>query len=664
MKFISKGRICQCDSHGAWIEANCLSAERRGNANGCKAGQIIWQGCNQCICQENGQMVCSNAGCYDDVTYRAVHAPVINPIDIKDDPNSWCTPFKSYYINCSICVCPASGRTSEAHCATDNSCQRSPPSSADFLISVNKNICIPNVMYLFSCLHCLCSDGGYFVLDKCVETCHRPQQTETARRCISRTFYRKNCNVCWCPSDSMPDDKLCTQTSCTKNSKFRSLDILRTSRAKCRAYRFLKPKCYYCGCNNKGYVNENACLELDCLKSNDFKYDVSKNTCSPGEMVPSCVECFCLGNGMTNSTYCSNVCSYQSKLSVLEKVLKDSVYQGLVDKEAIKRTSDNEQCEPNSMYLDQGRYCLCPENGSTNFKLCTSVTDEVVTSRPLIGFTSSGSGNKDLNKTCTPNTFVEIDCNTCYCSKNGKIDPKWCTYDDCNAKKIIQDTHKSLRVSTIPSIKSTCIPGSISKLDCNFCICPESGMLQDRACTKNKCSEIQQTVDDDRFVCEPLAYYLVDCNVCLCPRDGVKNVAKCTKKICEKTFLRSDSCVPGQFFSNDCNICVCPPNGDKADKVCMNYRCSESETPWKKIFRLSQSLLDNRVIGNVIVDDSKRQLDVCFSGEEFEIGCKICVCTDVGLRSYATCTESRCEEQNKVKLKVSINSVNKVPLGS
>lgn len=638
MQFILNGRICRCNNLGWWSESNCRTIGRRG---ACTPGQITWQGCKQCICQESGQLLCSDANCYDKSTYRGV-TPTPKALDVKDS-NTWCTPFKSYYINCSICICPASGKTAEARCATDTSCQQM-PSSSDFLSSANKNICIPKVMYLFPCFHCLCSDIGYFNLDKCVQTCHRPEQLESTRRCISKTFYRKNCNVCWCPNDSIPDDNLCTKILCNKNSKFRSLERLKLTNTKCRPYSYSAPKCIYCACNTNGNVNENACLETDCLKTNDFKYDVAKTTCSPGEMVPRCIECFCLGNGMTNKSYCSDTCSYQSKLRILDKVLKDSVSnQLLIDRKVIKRSSNDEMCDPNTIYLDQGKYCLCPDNGSTNFRLCISMTEEGRTMIPDKGITNYHIKG-DLNANCTPGTFVQIDCNTCYCMKNGTINPKWCTYDDCSAKKITQDNFKAKSVSVsdaMLNVSTTCVPGSISKVECNYCICPGNGILKDRACTKNKCSEIQAQDEEVKFVCEPLAYYLVDCNVCLCPQDGVKNIEKCTKKICEKTFLRSDTCVPGQFFSNDCNVCVCPPDGNKADRVCTEHRCSEFDTPWKKIFRLSQSLIDNQ-----LPQSSERQLDVCFSGEEFEVDCKICVCPDVGLRAYAVCTESLCAGEN------------------
>ncbi|RVE50763.1 hypothetical protein evm_004512 [Chilo suppressalis] len=647
-QFVLNGQMCFCDSDGWWNTTNCRAISRRT----CTPGQIIWQGCNQCICQENEKLICNNAACYADTssedTFQKSDLILSNPeISGQNPQDTWCTPYKSYYVNCSICVCSASGKTADAHCAKDNSCQKLPPSTSDFLTYVNKNICIPKVMYLFSCLHCLCSDGGYFILDQCVETCRRPQQADSVtRRCISKTFYLKDCNVCLCPNNGVADDKLCTKLVCEEGSKLKPLESLKVTSKKCKPNFFLRPKCFYCTCDANGLLNENACLKSDCLKTKYFKYDISMITCSPGEMVPICQECFCLKGGITNQSYCSNVCSYQSKLSVLEKVLKDNRDNNeLPDRDKIQRISENENCQPNSMYLDHSRYCLCPENGSTNFKLCTSIVEESYPINPNLSLALSILPfNNSISASCEPNSFVEIDCNTCYCGKNGRIDPKWCTNDDCDAKRIIQNGQTSLRGPTINHIhfNDTCVPGSVTKWKCNFCICPQSGKTKDRACTTNTCSEIQEAYEE-KFVCEPLAYYLVDCNVCLCPRDGVKNVELCTKKICEKTILRSDSCTPGQFFSNECNVCVCPPNGNKADRVCTKHKCSDLETPWKKIFRLSESLLAGNSIQEGLA--TKQDLDFCFSGEEFEIGCKICVCPDVGLKSHASCSEIMCEQK-------------------
>ncbi|XP_059055784.1 uncharacterized protein LOC131849689 [Achroia grisella] len=629
-------QLCVCDNIGHWNEANCHRISRRYK---CQSGQIIWKDCNQCICQEDGQLSCTVSTCLDDATTAKSVSLILR--EKLSTVSPWCTPFKSYYINCSICVCPASGWTSEATCALDSSCQKLP---SDFI--TDKRLCIPNVMYLFPCFHCLCSEDRYFVPDKCVETC--ALQIESPRRCLSRTFYRKNCNVCWCPDDSIPDEKHCTNVVCNKESKFKFLDNLRKGSTKCVPHTFTKPKCYYCDCNANGNINENACLELDCLKSNKFKYDVTKTTCSPGEMVPICIECFCLRNGQTSNKYCSRMCSYISKLNVLQKVLKDNAKNNsLIDRDAIKNTIVNDICETNTVYLDQGRYCICPKSGNTHFKLCTSMTEDKVYRTRSAMIKSYNIINEQYNQTCDPNTFVDIDCNTCYCSKNGTIDLKWCTYDDCDAKRTVQNNiKKSLPPITVSEVSDTCTPGSISKIDCNFCICPDTGSFNDRVCTKNACKDLDESANNDFLICDPLQYYIVDCNTCICPQDGFKNVARCTKNVCEKNFLRSENCVSGQLFSDDCNVCVCPPNGNKADRVCTNYTCSDAGTPWKEIFTLSKSLLSIHDF-----DYSTRKLDMCFPGEEFVVDCKVCVCPDMGLRVYASCTQLLCNDTSNIDKK-------------
>ncbi|XP_022818757.1 uncharacterized protein LOC111351187 [Spodoptera litura] len=622
-QFLMNGRLCYCNSMGRWSEGTCQTIGRRQT---CQPGQIIWEECSQCICQDNGKLLCTDTECTDDATKK-------NTTNFEIGSELWCTPFRSYYINCSLCVCPASGKMSEARCATDSSCSLKGPNVS--LDMITQNVCIPKVMYLFSCLHCLCSDEGYFIQNKCVETCHK--LPKSARRCIPRTFYRVDCNVHRCPETGVPDETMRTKTNCNKKlNPLTTLANLRNITMACTPNKYTKPKCIYCECNSQGVVNESSCLEQECLKIQDFKYDSVKSTCSPGELVPTCMECFCPRNGLTTEKYCTRVCSFQNKLIMLERVLKDASTS--VERNTVKDVIGADTCDPNSLILDQGRYCLCPENGNVHLKLCTSVTDMISapkrTQRVLIDKTSI----IDYNVTCEPNTFIEFGCNTCYCTKDGKIDAKWCTFDDCEAKNTIQESHRSRTEPVKTQTMATCVAGSITKVDCNFCICSPSGLVKDRACTNNTCSGKFKAVVNE-FACEPSSYYTVDCNICFCGTEGIKNVNKCTKNQCETNFLRSDSCSPGELFSDDCNICVCPPNGDKKDKACTNRTCSESETPWKKIFKLSQNLA-----GNQVVEDSTKNLNLCFPGEEFQSDCKICICPDVGLKEYASCTPTTCEK--------------------
>lgn len=631
-QFLLNGRLCYCNAKGQYNDATCQTIGRRQS---CQPGQIIWEECSQCICQDNGKLLCTNTECTDDQALNKSRAIS------RSGSAVWCTPFRSYYVNCTLCVCPASGKMSEARCATDSSCALKGVHVS--LDTIPKNVCIPKVMYLFTCLHCLCSDDGLFLKSKCIETCHKAP--ESTRRCLPKSFYRADCNICRCLENGIPDDSICSKSTCSQHSKLTSLNYLRNITTACVPNKYTKPRCIYCECNSQGIVNEHACMEQECLKIDDFNYDSVKTTCTAGEMVATCMECFCPRSKLTIEKHCTTVCSPQNKLAILETVLKEKVM--LIDRTLVKETAGTDSCDPHSLFLDQGRYCLCSDDGNTNSKHCTSVLEDTVPKKPSKIFDDKDIPRKiDINISCEPNTYVEYGCNSCYCTKNGQIDAKWCTSDDCDAKKVVHDSNNKVRSGVTKMLKeaesTTCAPGSISKVNCNFCICGPSGLLTDRACTKNVCSGVQKTTGDE-FSCEPSAYYTVDCNMCFCPTDGIKNVEKCTKNQCEPNFLRSDSCTAGSLFSDDCNICVCPPNGEKKDKVCTNRTCSENETPWKKIFKISQTLIDNQV-----PEESPKSFEPCFPGEEFEVGCKVCLCPDMGLREYASCTSMLCDDPTTV----------------
>ncbi|KAJ2941378.1 hypothetical protein O0L34_g3582 [Tuta absoluta] len=637
---VLNGKVCHCSNLGHWLEAECY-ARRQTNHHICTPGHIIFQGCNRCVCHENGKLTCTkDAGCSGRKSHPNVHESLTNVMP-------WCSPYRTYYFKCNICICPASAISSESHCAIDTSCTSSKEPSLSEMI-FKKTACIPTVMYLFSCLHCLCSDEGYFSSDKCVKTC-AGKQPEIAHRCYANSIYRKDCNVCFCPETGISDNKLCTNATCTYPLEFKSLRSLESKHINCTPHTFTKPNCVYCNCNNNGNIDERSCLEHECLISEMLRPDGDGKTCKPGEVASICTECFCSRNSTTSKEFCSKSCTSLSELKVLQNIFALQNFHQIVDKEVLERNDGGELCKPHTVFLDKEKYCLCPDTGITNVDFCTAPGfKNIVDLKNKTNFHIA----IDFNSTCEPSTFVEFDCNTCFCSKHGKIDPKWCTYDDCESKRIIQDSHIFNTVSSVQSIEGTCDPGSISNFECNFCICPENGKMENRICTKNDCrlESISKSPNStnfqfsnntsDNFICEPLTYYEVDCNVCLCPRDGIKNVVKCTKNDCEKSILRSVDCVPGQLFSSDCNVCVCPPNGNIADSACTTYTCDA--VPWSKIFQLSESL-----IGNQITEDETRNLDLCFPGEEYFEGCKLCRCPDMGLRIYATCSAVFCDEDRR-----------------
>ncbi|CAH0717693.1 unnamed protein product, partial [Brenthis ino] len=617
------GRLCYCNSQGTWTEMNCKDIAQNQH---CQPGQIIWQGCKQCVCQANIQLLCTNVFCHSDARKASMQSAFL-------EYGSKCLPFQTYYVNCSLCLCPASGQPLDAQCVPDPSCPLE-PYNIDIVTLFKRNHCMSKVIYLFPCIQCICSETGFFVPDKCIQRCL--PQNQSVSKCKPGSLYKNDRKVCKCPDSGIRDNKLCVKSEHTNDSRNTNLNVLRSPAIRCNPGTFTKPKCLFCGCNSEDTIDDGTCLELNCTTaSNLMYYNSQSGVCNPGELVPICLECFCLSHGFSNQTYCTSTCTYENKIRILENVFsKRLIDPNIIDKAKIKGINTNDSCNSNTVYFNDGRYCLCSGDGNVEL-YCTSILEN-----PTLQAKYSENRNKvDLNKSCEPNTLVDIDCNTCYCSKNGKIDPKWCTYDDCEAKRLVVESHKSHNVhDSIEESTGVCTPGSISTVKCNFCICPESGVLKERACTKNSCYDYID-VTDSKLTCEPLAYYEVDCNICYCPRDGLKNVDKCTKNQCEKSFLRSTTCVPGNLFSDDCNVCVCPPNGDKADKVCTNHTC---RVPSWSAFKLSESLLDNQV-----KDESKRSLDLCFPGEEFAMGCNLCVCSELGLKTYANCEPMLCDDDRE-----------------
>ncbi|XP_041976813.1 uncharacterized protein LOC121731453 isoform X2 [Aricia agestis] len=613
-RFIMNGLLCVCNREGAWSRVSCSLIGRR---EPCAPAEVHRHGCSRCTCHR-GNLICDHTLC-------PVESATLTASSNLSYFGPSCSPFRSYYFNCSLCVCPASGKTSEAQCIVDLSCPMM--GSLNRSRSSVQNVCLANVIYLFPCLQCLCSERGTFVYEKCVEKCYK-SIGRTPRRCMPGSMYRVNCSVCRCPENGIHDDIFCVKVECNGKT---TRSIVRTlpAKASCTPHAFTEPICYYCDCSPDGVVDDRSCIEIECPKIIPTRRKYT-STCSPGEVTPLCVECFCLRNGNIRNEFCTRNCSDRKKIAILETILKENF--NLIDDKRIVKIKENEKCEPNFLYLDDNsRYCLCLK-GNSSSKACTLYYRHTVEPAPH----QYTNVEIDYNASCKPITLVEFGCNVCYCSKTGKIDPKWCTIDDCEAIKKTQESHWSYPVK-VPSAesKSTCEPGAISRMQCNFCICPENGLSKDRVCTKNYCEQ-HQSVSDDAFVCDPLAYYRVDCNVCLCPKDGLKNVAKCTKNVCESNFLRSDlSCTPGHLFVEDCNICVCPISGKKEDTACTNHACEKRS--WKVLKAANVHMSPMNL---------KRNLDVCFRGEEFIQGCNLCLCPEDGFKNYAICEDMACDQES------------------
>ncbi|KAI5639168.1 hypothetical protein NE865_08233 [Phthorimaea operculella] len=589
---VLNGRICHCSNLGHWVEPWCYTPDRRQTDHRkCTPGQITLQGCNRCLCQENGQLTCTeDATCAARISHTSVHESLSTVMP-------WCSPYRTYYFKCNICICPATGKSSESHCAIDTSCTSFKEPSLTEMIFKKTN-CIPTVMYLFSCLHCLCSDEGHFSSDKCVKTC--VGQSHASHRCNPKSIYRKDCNVCFCPETGISDIKLCTNATCNDPLGFESMRSLKIKQTGCTPYTFTKPKCVYCDCNRNGKIDEGSCLKHECLASERSGHENDGESCIPGEVASLCTECFCPRNGTTTEKFCSKTCTYSSKLKVLENIIVSPDIRNIVDQEVLNRNDQGELCNPQTVYSDKGKYCLCPDTG----RICTKNDCESV----VTNSTQEQQSHRDDKFTCEPLTYYEVDCNVCLCPRDGIKNVVKCTKNDCEKSLLRSDG---------------CVPGQLFSTECNVCVCPPNGNIAERACTTYTCNTVpwskifqlserllgnQITEDETRKLdfCFPGEEYFDGCKLCQCPDMGLRTYATCSSVFCDEekreidgdrhevsnshestgsnrgmplyrklsgnredctivnytTALKRRECTPGSTYIVGCKQCYCPLHGD------------------------------------------------------------------------------------------------------
>lgn len=122
----------------------------------------------------------------------------------------------------------------------------------------------------------------------------------------------------------------------------------------------------------------------------------------------------------------------------------------------------------------------------------------------------------DPNFTCEPLKPFLLECNTCWCKKNGK-GPRECTRIACNPK-----TYPSLDGTT-----STTIPSTFK---------PVTSTEKGEPSVENLRKVSFEEIDDPNFTCEPLKPFQLECNTCWCKKNG-KGPRDCTRIACNpKTY--------------------------------------------------------------------------------------------------------------------------------
>ncbi|XP_028175898.1 SCO-spondin-like isoform X4 [Ostrinia furnacalis] len=318
--------------------------------------------------------------------------------------------------------------------------------------------------------------------------------------------------------------------------------------------------CHYCRCADSGVAE---CLKQEACDSGVFSEPIN---CKPNTTFErECNTCVCLENGLALCTiqYCRR--SAAPKKSELPT---------------------GKECAPGSTWRSRCNDCKCIASG---YAACTEAACVEQDAKPEIR--------------CAPNTMWQNDCNTCWCSAEGRA---MCTkvgcvsFADVKVEEIAddQDFISESNTSLVRTARAAqeapykaCQPGQEFRLDCNKCLCDNSG--QDFSCTR------------------------IDCNA---PNnDGAR-----TKRETSNLVEVSAECTAGSTFEQGCNTCKCTADGRHA--MCTNKKC------------VQENQISTDVHGSDAADPGFR----CNPGEQFKKDCNDCTCSADGRSTF--CTLRLCDQ--------------------
>lgn len=98
----------------------------------------------------------------------------------------------------------------------------------------------------------------------------------------------------------------------------------------------------------------------------------------------------------------------------------------------MKRTgiSAGKSCVPGTTWKDDCNNCFCSETGRA---VCTYLICSPTQPQYFRNNRYTEAETKNVNFKCEPNKSIKVECNTCWCNENGKIDH--CTRASCASDK-------------------------------------------------------------------------------------------------------------------------------------------------------------------------------------------------------------------------------------
>ncbi|KAL0861292.1 hypothetical protein ABMA27_008853 [Loxostege sticticalis] len=433
--------------------------------------------------------------------------------------------------------------------------------------------CLAGSEWESNCHYCRCADSG---VAECLkqEACDDGVFSEPIQ-CKPNTTFQRDCNTCVCLESGLA---LCTVEYC-RRSAVPDKPALPAGK-ECAPGSTWKSRCNDCTCTPSGYA---ACTEIACPEEeNKPEIRCAPNTAWKNE----CNTCWCTDQG---HAMCTKVGCATFNVADIDSAEDQEFVNGPLP----KAKTTNGTCKAKAMFIKDCNVCWCNDDG-TGYYCTRRVCVNELPDEPNIE--EKPEELRIIKRECRPYEVFELDCNMCRCNPDGNSFS--CTRRLCPDQ---DDFKNSSLVRTVRAVQEApykaCQPGQEFRLDCNKCLCDNSG--QDFSCTRIDCNAPTNGVRTKRGAsnleevtadCTPGSTFEQGCNACKCTADG--HHALCTNKKCvqegqEKqpaTDVRSSDaadpgfrCNPGEQFKKDCNDCTCSADGRST--FCTLRLCDQDITP-------------------------------------------------------------------------------------
>ncbi|XP_063833639.1 uncharacterized protein LOC135082810 isoform X1 [Ostrinia nubilalis] len=431
--------------------------------------------------------------------------------------------------------------------------------------------CLAGSEWESNCHYCRCADSG---VAECLkqEACDSGVFSEPIN-CKPNTTFERECNTCVCLENGLA---LCTIQYCRRSAVPKKSEL--PTGKECAPGSTWRSRCNDCKCTASGYA---ACTEAACVEQ-DAKPEIR---CAPNTMWQNdCNTCWCSAEGRAMCTKVGCVSFADVKV---EEIADDQDFISESSFQLPKAKTINGTCKAKAMFIKDCNVCWCNDDG-TGYYCTRRVCVNELPEEPIVE--EKPEELRILKKECRPYEVFELDCNMCRCNADGKSFS--CT------RRLCPDAEDSKNTSLVRTARAAqeapykaCQPGQEFRLDCNKCLCDNSG--QDFSCTR------------------------IDCNA---PNnDGAR-----TKRETSNLVEVSAECTAGSTFEQGCNTCKCTADGHHA--MCTNKKC------------VQENQISTDVHGSDAADPGFR----CNPGEQFKKDCNDCTCSADGRSTF--CTLRLCDQ--------------------